>query len=96
MPSLPQDSPAAGLGTGFPMVRGPPSELMDFYITSYEAAFGKRPTGSPQKFEGGRVLGTEPPGDSSVHPLLGDYTGSGYVTNNYAAASYVVFPYVER
>ncbi|KAF4797545.1 hypothetical protein TURU_072188 [Turdus rufiventris] len=69
---------------------------MGFYITSYEAAFGKRPTGSPQKFEGGRVLGTEPPGDSSAPPLLGDYTGSGYVTNNYAAASYVVFPYVER
>ncbi|KAM7035167.1 uncharacterized protein M8220_011187 isoform 1-T1 [Acridotheres tristis] len=96
MPSLPQDSPAAGLGTGFPMVRGPPSDLMGFYITSYEAAFGKRPTGSPRKFEGGRVLGIEPPSDSSMHPLLGVHTGSGYVTNNYAAVSAVVFPYMER
>ncbi|XP_005046584.1 PREDICTED: uncharacterized protein LOC101811839 isoform X1 [Ficedula albicollis] len=96
MPSLPQDSPAAGLGTGFPMVRGPPSELMGFYITSYEAAFGKRPTGSPQKFEGRRVLGIEPPSDRSMRPLLGVHTGSGYVTNNYAAAAAVVFPYVER
>ncbi|XP_056349099.1 uncharacterized protein LOC130253996 isoform X6 [Oenanthe melanoleuca] len=96
MPSLPQDSPAGGLGTGFPMVRGPPSELMGFYITSYEAAFGKRPTGSPQTLEGRRALGIEPPSDRSMHPLLGVHTGSGYVANNYAEAASVVFPYVER
>nr|XP_030129449.3 uncharacterized protein LOC115495428 [Taeniopygia guttata] len=96
MPSLPQDSPAAGLGTGFPMVRGPPSELMGFYITSYEVAFGKRPTGSPQKLEEGRVLGIEPPGDRSVHPLLGVHTGSGYVTNNYSALGSLISPHVER
>lgn len=96
MLSLPQDSPAAGLGTGFPMVRGPPSELMGFYTTTYEAAFGKRPAGSPQKLEGGRVLGAEPPSDRTMYPLLGVHTGSGYVTNNYSALAATVFPHVER
>ncbi|XP_014113389.1 PREDICTED: uncharacterized protein LOC106628492 [Pseudopodoces humilis] len=96
MPSLPQDSPAAGLGTGFPVVRGPPSELIGFYITTYEAAFGKRPTGSPQKIEGWRVLGFEPPCERSIHPLLGVHTGSGYVTNNYSALWSLITPHVER
>ncbi|XP_053802406.1 uncharacterized protein LOC128790016 isoform X1 [Vidua chalybeata] len=96
MPSLPQDSPAAALGTGFPMVRGPPSELMGFYVTTYEAAFGKRPTGSPQKFEEGRVLGIEPPSDRSMRPLLGVHAGSGYVTNNYSALASLISPHVER
>ncbi|XP_066043475.1 uncharacterized protein [Chamaea fasciata] len=96
MPSLPQDSPAAGLGTGFPLVRGPPSELMGFYTTTYEVAFGKRPVGSPQKFQGGRVLGVEPPSDRSLHPLLGVHASSGYVTNNYSALSSIIFPRVER
>lgn len=96
MPSLPQDSPAAGLGTGFPVVRGPPSELMGFYVTTYEAAFGRRPTGTPRKWEGGRVLGVEPPCDRSVHPLLGVPTGSGYVTNNYTAVSELISPHEQR
>ncbi|XP_058685587.1 uncharacterized protein LOC131574834 isoform X1 [Poecile atricapillus] len=96
MPSLPQDSPAGGLGTGFPVVRGPPSELIGFYITTYEAAFGKRPTGSPQKIEGWRVLGFEPPCERSIHPLLGVHTGSGYVTNNYSALWSLITPHVER
>ncbi|XP_037993256.1 uncharacterized protein LOC119701153 isoform X3 [Motacilla alba alba] len=96
MPSLPQDSPAAGLGTGFPMVRGPPSELLGSYVTTYEAAFGKRPTGSPQKFKEGRVLGIEPPGDRSIRPLLGVHTGSGYVVNNYSALRSLISPHVER
>lgn len=96
MPSLPQDSPAAGSGTRFPVARGAPSELMGFYTTTYEAAFGKRPAGSPQKFEGGRVMGVEPPDERSMHLLLGVHTGSGYVTNNYSALSSVVFPHVER
>ncbi|CAN8214366.1 unnamed protein product [Coccothraustes coccothraustes] len=95
MPSLPQDSPAAGLGTGFPMVRGRPSELMGFYVT-YEAAFGKRPTGSSQKLKEGRVSGIEPPSDRSIHPLLGVHTGSGYVVNNYSALRSVISPHVER
>ncbi|XP_048162757.1 uncharacterized protein LOC125327358 [Corvus hawaiiensis] len=96
MPSLPQDSPAAGLGTGFPVVRGPPSELLGFYVTTYEASFGQRPRGAPQKLEGGRVLGAERPGDRDVHPLLGVHTGSGYVANNYAAVSSLISPFVER
>ncbi|XP_077640452.1 uncharacterized protein LOC116183767 isoform X2 [Lonchura striata] len=69
---------------------------MGFYITSYEVAFGKRPTGSPQKLEKGRVLGIEPPGDRSMHPLLGIHTGSGYVTNNYSALGPLISPHVER
>ncbi|XP_068872382.1 uncharacterized protein [Aphelocoma coerulescens] len=96
MPSLPQDSPAAGLGTGFPVVRGPPSELMGSYVTTYEASFGQRPRGAPQKLEGGRVLGAEPLSDRDVHPLLGVHTGSGYVANNYAAVSSLISPYEER
>lgn len=96
MPSLPQDSPAAGLGTGFPVVKGPPSELMGFYVTTYEASFGKRPTGAPQKLEAGRVLGVEPPDDRDMRPLLGIHTGSGYVVNNYAAVASLISPYVER
>ncbi|XP_066408338.1 uncharacterized protein [Molothrus aeneus] len=96
MPSQPQDSPAAGLGTGFPMVRGPPSELMGFYITTYEAAFGKRPRGSPPKVKEGRILGIEPPSDRSIHPLLGVHTGSGYVVNNYSELRSLICPHVER
>ncbi|XP_041326346.1 uncharacterized protein LOC121355184 isoform X3 [Pyrgilauda ruficollis] len=96
MPSLPQDSPAAGLGTGFPMVRGPPSELRDFYVTTYQAAFGKRPTGSPQKLKEGRVLGIEPPSDRSIRPLLGVHAGSGYVVNNYSSLRSLISPHVER
>ncbi|XP_059704559.1 uncharacterized protein LOC132328610 isoform X3 [Haemorhous mexicanus] len=96
MPSLPQDSPSAGLGTGFPMVRGSPSKLMGLYVTTYEAAFGKRPTGSPQKLKEGRVLGIEPPSDRSIQPLLGVHTGSGYVVNNYSELRSVIFPHVER
>ncbi|XP_041268213.1 uncharacterized protein LOC121339955 isoform X6 [Onychostruthus taczanowskii] len=96
MPSLPQDSPASGLGTGFPMVRGPPSELRDFYVTTYQAAFGKRPTGTPQKLKEGRVSGIEPPGDGSIRPLLGVHTGSGYVVNNYSSLRSLISPHVER
>ncbi|XP_050831120.1 uncharacterized protein LOC108963102 isoform X1 [Serinus canaria] len=96
MPSLPQDSPATGLGTGFPMVRGPPSKLVGLYVTTYEAAFGKGPTGSPQKLKEGHVLGIEPPSDRSIHPLLGVHTGSGYVVNNYSELRSVIFPHVER
>nr|XP_054490451.1 uncharacterized protein LOC129121295 isoform X3 [Agelaius phoeniceus] len=96
MPSQPQDSPAAGLGTGFPMVRGPPSELTGFYVTTYEAAFGKRPRGSPPKVKEGRVLGIEPPSDRSIHPLLGVHTGSGYVVNNYSELRSLICPHVER
>ncbi|XP_023784465.1 uncharacterized protein LOC111930601 isoform X2 [Cyanistes caeruleus] len=96
MPSLLQDSPAAGLGTGFPVVRGPHSELIGFYTTTYEAAFGKRPTGSPRKIEGWHVLGFEPPCERSIHPLLGVHTGSGYVTNNYSALWSLITPHVER
>ncbi|XP_054131118.1 uncharacterized protein LOC128936308 isoform X1 [Melozone crissalis] len=96
MPSQPQDSPAAGLGTGFPMVKGSPSELMGFYVTSYEAAFGKRPRGSPPKVQEGRVVAIEPPSDRSIHPLLGIHTGSGYVVNNYSELRSLLCPHVER
>ncbi|XP_064571443.1 uncharacterized protein LOC135448966 isoform X1 [Zonotrichia leucophrys gambelii] len=96
MPSQPQDSPAAGLGTGFPMVKGSPSELMGFYVTSYEAAFGKRPRGSPPKVQEGRVLAIELPSDRSIHPLLGVHTGSGYVVNNYSELRSLLCPHVER
>lgn len=96
MPSQPQDSPAAGLGTGFPMVKGSPSELMGFYVTSYEAAFGKRPRGSPPKVQEGRVVAIEPPSDRSIHPLLGVHTGSGYVVNNYSELRSLLCPHVER
>ncbi|XP_063253541.1 uncharacterized protein LOC134550721 [Prinia subflava] len=96
MPSLPQDSPAAALGTGFPMVRGPPSELVGFYTTTYEAAYGRRPSGSPPQLQGGRVMGVQPPGARSVRPLLGAHTGSGYVTNNHSALSSLLRPHVER
>nr|XP_005496837.1 uncharacterized protein LOC102075492 isoform X4 [Zonotrichia albicollis] len=96
MPSQPQDSPAAGLGTGFPMVKGSPSELMGFYVTSYEAAFGKRPRGSPPKVQEGRVLAIELPSDRSIHPLLGVHTGSGYVVNNYSELRSLLCPHMER
>ncbi|RMB98111.1 hypothetical protein DUI87_25589 [Hirundo rustica rustica] len=69
---------------------------MGFYTTTYEAAFGKRPTGSPRVFQGGRVLGVEPPKDRSIHPLLGAHTGSGYVTNNFSALPSLLSPRVER
>ncbi|XP_030826273.1 uncharacterized protein LOC115916688 [Camarhynchus parvulus] len=96
MPSLPQDSPAAGLGTGFPMVKGAPSKLPGFYVTTYEAAFGKGPRGSPPKVKKGRILGIEPPSDRSIHPLLGVHTGSGYVVNNYSELRSLICPHVER
>ncbi|XP_017694420.1 PREDICTED: uncharacterized protein LOC108509486 [Lepidothrix coronata] len=94
MPSLPQDSPAGGLGTGFPLVRvhgGDRSDLLSLYVTTYEASFGKRPPGLSHKFEG-RVLGVKPPNQASVHPLLGVHSGSGYVTNNYSALSSLITP----
>ncbi|XP_017923398.1 uncharacterized protein LOC108638798 [Manacus vitellinus] len=94
MPSLPQDSPAGGLGTGFPLVRvhgGDRSDLLSFYVTTYEVSFGKRPPGLSHKFEG-RVLGVKPPDQASVHPLLGVHSGSGYVTNNYSALSSLITP----
>lgn len=78
------------------MVRSPPSKLVGLYVTTYEAAFGKRPTGSPQKLKEGCVLGIEPPSDRSIHPLLGVHTGSGYVINNYSELRSVIFPHVER
>lgn len=78
------------------MVRGPPSELMGFYVTTYEAAFGKRPRGLPPKVKEGRVLGIEPPSDRSIHPLLGVHTGSGYVVNNYSELRSLICPHVER
>ncbi|XP_064281849.1 uncharacterized protein LOC135303689 [Passer domesticus] len=96
MPSLPQDSPAAGLGTGFPMVRDPRSGPLGSYVTTYEAAFGQRRSGSPRKPREGRIWGIEPPSDRSIRPLLGVHTGSGYVVNNYSALKSLIFPHVER
>ncbi|XP_057233367.1 uncharacterized protein LOC130580104 isoform X2 [Malurus melanocephalus] len=92
MPSLPQD----GVGGGFPTVMGPPSELRGFYVTTYEAAYGQRPSGSPRKYEVGRVMGVEPPSESSVRPLHGNPTGSGYVVNNFSELSSFIFPHLER
>ncbi|XP_064515978.1 uncharacterized protein LOC135416625 [Pseudopipra pipra] len=98
MPSLPQDSPAGGLGTGFPLVRvhgGDRSDLLSLYVTTYEVSFGKRPPGLPHAFEG-RVLGVKPPDQAAVHPLLGVHSGSGYVTNNYSALSSLITPRPKR
>ncbi|KAJ7428096.1 hypothetical protein WISP_01907 [Willisornis vidua] len=68
---------------------------MSFYVTTYEVAFGRRPPGASQKFEG-RVLGAKPPAQAAVHPLLGIHSGSGYVTNNYSALWSLITPRPER
>ncbi|KAK1189860.1 PPR32 phosphatase, partial [Pygoscelis papua] len=99
--SLPQGSPAAGLGTVSPSAKvrtGGSADLMNFYATSYALAHGRGSRRPPRRREGGLVPGAEPPppychpGWPRFRPRLGHHTGTGYVSNNHSAISCLLCP----